>query len=309
METKELTDSPPVLIDIGASGGLLSIWKKIAKYSICIGFDADDRETDFDKNNTNSEYKKMYIFNKLVSDSTLEKNNFYLTKSPFCSSSLKPDNNNLSSYAFSNLFKVINTIEIQSLSLSDALQEVGIEYVDWFKTDSQGTDLKIFTNLDDKIIQNVIVADFEPGIIDAYIGEDKIYDIMKYMDNKGFWVSNCDIKGSPRIKFEHAKQKLKLNKLSLIECCQKISPGWVELSYFSSFNDSEINKRKILLGCAFSILKKQYGFALELSEIGINHFNEPIFYQINDFCLKKMKQGLIKRFPLLVVKRLYQKFF
>ena len=37
------------------------------------------------------------------------------------------------------------------------------------------------------------------GIIDEYDGEDKLYQLMGYMDKKPFWVTGMQIKGSHRI--------------------------------------------------------------------------------------------------------------
>ena len=44
MRSEYFRDQPPVLLDIGASGGIHSKWKYIAKYAYCLAFDADDRE-------------------------------------------------------------------------------------------------------------------------------------------------------------------------------------------------------------------------------------------------------------------------
>ena len=41
---EEIKQQPPILIDIGASGQINSIWKTLAPFSICLAFDADDRE-------------------------------------------------------------------------------------------------------------------------------------------------------------------------------------------------------------------------------------------------------------------------
>ena len=59
---EELKLNPPVLIDIGASGALHRCWKKIAKYSICIAFDADSREMKIIEN-AKSDFKKLYVYN------------------------------------------------------------------------------------------------------------------------------------------------------------------------------------------------------------------------------------------------------
>ncbi|HMH32288.1 MAG TPA: hypothetical protein VK543_04615, partial [Puia sp.] len=78
-------DQPPVLIDIGASGELNAKWKAIAKYAICIAFDADDREFQITEQ-VNKNYKKLISFNRIVTTEQFEQADFYLTASPFCSS-------------------------------------------------------------------------------------------------------------------------------------------------------------------------------------------------------------------------------
>lgn len=68
--------------------------------------------------------------------------------------------------------------------MKDVLKSINIDYIDWFKTDTQGTDLRIFASLGDELINKILVAEFEPGIIDAYKGEDKLYKIMEFFDKK-----------------------------------------------------------------------------------------------------------------------------
>ncbi len=81
--TEEVKNNPPVLIDIGASEKLNSIWAKIAPFSICIAFDADKREFDYIEKN-DSVFKKQYVFNKIVvASSDKPKKSFYLTHNPY----------------------------------------------------------------------------------------------------------------------------------------------------------------------------------------------------------------------------------
>jgi hypothetical protein len=63
--------------------------------------------------------------------------------------------------------------------VQQALIKININYIDWFKTDTQGTDLRLFKTLPSKIADHVLAAEFEPGILDAYIGEDKLYSVME----------------------------------------------------------------------------------------------------------------------------------
>lgn len=161
LNSTDLIASPPVLVDIGASGQLHKKWNLIAKHSICIAFDADEREFGFIEKEQ-STFKKLFVYNCIVSDEDRYDQPFYLTKSPFCSSILKPDLNNLANYSFANIFKTINTLKLKTISISTALNELNIKQVDWFKTDSQGLDLRLFKNLNKDISEKIIVAEFEP---------------------------------------------------------------------------------------------------------------------------------------------------
>ena len=80
---------PPVLIDVGASDEINNSWKKISKYSICLGFD-----TNIQNNKNDTEYKNFYLIKSLISDKN-KKKNFYFTFDKNCSSSLKPVNKNI----------------------------------------------------------------------------------------------------------------------------------------------------------------------------------------------------------------------
>ena len=93
-----LQNKPPVLIDVGASEKINQKWKRIAKYSICIAFDGDERDFEFTEK-SKSEFKKLYTFHSLVSDKTSSKTKFYLTKSPYCSSVLIPNTDELKNWS------------------------------------------------------------------------------------------------------------------------------------------------------------------------------------------------------------------
>ena len=90
MNHASLVNQPPVLVDIGASGFLHRKWRSIAKYSVCIAFDADTR--DFDASEIeNKNWRTLIKLNRLVAEIPRKAVNFYLTQSPHCSSTLSPD--------------------------------------------------------------------------------------------------------------------------------------------------------------------------------------------------------------------------
>lgn len=302
LKQKVFTSKPPVLVDVGASGYLHRIWKEIAKYSICIGFDANYRETEFVENE-NKTYKKLYVFHKIVAED-VGKKDFYLTKSPYCSSTLKPNHESLKYWAFADLFNVEKVVCFETVDIRGILKKLDIDYIDWFKTDSQGTDLRIFNSLEKTIIGKIIVADFEPGMMDAYFDEDKLHTLMKFMEDFPFWICDMVIEGTQRIKkdtFDKYFNKLQKKYFWLL---LKKSPFWSEISYF---NNLEIfDQRDLLLGCAFALIKKQYGFAIDLSLLGQKKFNNSIFKEIEDYAVGKIKNNSYKIF-IHGFKRILQK--
>tara|TARA_A100001388_G_scaffold277584_1_gene269678 strand:- start:16059 stop:17003 length:945 start_codon:yes stop_codon:yes gene_type:complete len=292
-----LLDKPPVLIDIGASGEIHEIWSKIAKYSICIAFDADT--TDFEPIvSEDRTWKKLYSLNRLILDQANINSEFYLTKSPYCSSALHPDNEALKPWAFSPLFEVEEAINLPSITLNDALSEVGINYIDWYKTDSQGTDLRIFDSLPDQIKDNIIAAEFEPGIIDAYQGEDKLNSLMIYMDKKPFWVTNMNIKGSQRINQDDLRSLNYIQK-RWITSFLRTSPGWCEISYLNEMKSDAMEIREYLLAWIFSSIYEENGYALSIAKQGYDIFSDDLFLELEKKSRQKFAHGyarLIKNF-------------
>lgn len=308
LNSPDLISSPPVLVDIGASGQLHKKWKLIAKHSICIAFDADERKFGFiEKEQSN--FKKLFVYNCIVSDEDKSDQIFYLTKSPYCSSILKPDLNSLSNYSYADIFQTVNISKLKTISISTAINELNIKQVDWFKSDSQGLDLRLFKNLNDGIRKKIIVAEFEPGLIDAYENEDKLFSLLAYLQDKNFWISDFIVKGVPRISsklFNSIYSNKRISKL--LSLSLKSAPGWVELTMINSFNDKvDFTKREYLLGCLFAMIEKQYGFAYELSLKGFEKYKDPIFKEISKKSLKMIRLQLYKlKFLPSVKKRLIE---
>lgn len=274
-----LQEKPPVLIDIGASENLNTKWKSFAKYSICMAFDADDRDFSI-TSKENAEFKKLYKINRIVTANDSNSEKFYLTKSPYCSSSLKPDLSSLSNYTFYDKFEVKSEKVLPTVRVKNIMKELNIEYVDWFKSDSQGTDLRLFLDLGENICKNVIVAELEPGIIDAYTNEDKLTDVLKKLSELNFWCSEFIVKGSIRMNY-NLLNYISNNELfkKLLQLSLKTSPGWAELMFFNSYKENA-SLRNYLLGWVFSITQKQYGFAFELADKARKNFNDPIIIEL-----------------------------
>lgn len=303
LSRKEFETDPPVLIDIGASDSLPIEWQRIAKYSICIAFDADERKMGYIESEK-SKFRKLYIYHSLVSDKIRRRNNFYLTNSPYCSSILEPNNESLKNWDFYNLFLVNKKVKLRSTTLPVVLKELHLNKIDWFKSDSQGIDLRLFRSLGKNIIIKVLVAEFEPGIIDVYKKEDKLHHILAYMDNFPFFV--CDMKtgGSLRINEKIVANVFSNFQRKILNYIANKSPGWVEISYVNTLENTKMfSKRDFLLSWVFSFIKNQLGFALEISIKGKQKFDDPIFTELEKYTLGKINNRSIL-LPLIFFKKI-----
>ncbi len=307
LSLKEFREASPVLVDIGASEAIHKLWKKISKYSTCIAFDADDREIGYIEK-ISSDFKKLYVFNCIVSDKDSPKISFFLTNSPYCSSTLEPNLNELENWAYSDKFNVTKNIEIKAKTLFSSLEELNINRIDWFKSDSQGIDLRLFNSLPLEINKKIIVAEFEPGFINSYKGEDKLSDLIKDFESKEFWLSNAKVKGSQRItknqldKYFNSEISKKLGQFS-----HKTSPGWAELIYLNNFNKNNFSIREYLLGWIFSTILNQHGFALLLTEKLSSEYQEnyaKLVDEMKSYSIKRIKKNILtlKFLPFVFIK-------
>lgn len=288
-----IQSNPPVLIDIGASGKLNSIWATIAPFSICIAFDADKREFDYIEKN-DSVFKKQYVFNKIVvASSDKPKQPFYLTQNPYCSSLLKPDAASLKNFHFANLFDIKETVEIDVIELKDVLAKLNISSIDWFKTDTQGTDLRLYKSLNESIQNKMLVLEFEPGFMDAYVGEDKIVDVMNYMEKKPFFLTNFTIKGALRMP-KDAFEKIYSSDLErkIASHTLKKAPGWSEMIYMNSLNDSQFTSREFMLSWLFATLQDHHDIAFVYAKTANEKFKTDIFKELQTFSEKKLKSKI-----------------
>jgi len=307
-ELPALKQEPPVLVDIGASGSIHREWKAFAKHAVCLAFDADDREFGYISDESKG-FRKLYIYNSLVSAKQGEQTDFYLTSSPYCSSTLEPDNKALEEWAFASKFQTAERVTVKNTTLPKVLADIKIDKIDWLKTDTQGIDLSIFRSLPEEIQRKALVVELEPGIIDSYKGEDKLYKVFEYFDALPFWLGAMTVKGSQRLRESdveglHLSERLK----KFIYYSHKTSPGWAELKYFNDFS-GEMSLRDHLLGWTFAVLERQYGYSLTIAHHGRERFTEPLFEDMIRYSERKLKSDLLKLKFLPAVKEKFSKLF
>ena len=298
------TNIHPILLDIGASGQPPDIWKSIARSSIYVGFDPDLRE--MYESNSDQFYKSFVINKAITEDSNKKEVLFYLTKSPYCSSTLKPDLQSLDNYLFADLFQVERETSVEATTLNLVLKSLSLDKINWFKTDSQGTDLRLFNSLDSQIRNSVLAVDVEPGLIDAYVGEDLFVDTHRNLVQQGFWLSNLNVCGTTRMKPSTLKQVEKLSqnihKHNIMQSA-KISPSWCEARYLRTIDclqATNSDREQYLLLWIFAVIDQQMGFSADIafeyeSKFGRDELSQMIVQESIAMIQKLSKHQTLKQ--------------
>ena len=282
---------PPVLVDVGASGEIHENWKEIAPYSICLAFGGDDRDLKLARIRGKG-YRELIVYHRILTSEPAAEAEFYLTKFPHCSSSLHPDYTSLSEFYFRDLFEVQKKVKLKAVTLQEVLQENNLKYVDWFKTDSQGTDLRLFCSMGATVISLVKIAEFEPGLIDAYQNEDKFLDLLCWMKNKTFYLDDLHIEQIYRVR-KDVLQKLQ-NGNPAATAVKKV-PGWVNALFINTGADyKKWSMRDCLFYLVCCILNKQYSAAYYFASAMQECFpEEKLFSEVAKSSSKKLKYSCL----------------
>lgn len=251
------------LIDVGASGSAPQIWKALAPYADYFGFDPDLREISL---NTQTPYRNYTVINKAITDSTDATHiNFFLTNSPYCSSTLEPNHAHLAHYAYADLFRVLGQEEVSSTTLNQVAAEQHLDRIHWLKLDTQGTDLRILNSLDSALSRTILAIDVEPGLQANYLNEDTFDEIQAVLLQRGYWLTDLRVLGAQRIQ-PKTYGLLPLNTAHDLQARLKSSPLWVEARYLRTIESLE--DEDSLTYCIlwiFSMLDGQRGFALDIA--------------------------------------------
>lgn len=287
----------PVLVDIGASGGPPDIWKPIAPHAIYLGFDPDRRATSFENQYG---FNRSIIHNRAVVDDPRQTEaTVHLTRSPFCSSLLPPDFDSLSNYIFAEWFDVVGQQTIPTQTLDAALNELGLDGVDWFKTDTQGMDLRVFANLSSERANGVMVIDIEPGLIDAYQNEDLFTSAHEFLVRNGFWLAQLDLGRTTRLRPSSLRApefaELELQQPRDFILALNTAPGWCEARYLRTIDHMTTrDRRDWTLLWVFAVLSGQFGFAIDVYVDYRRRFgNDGIVRRMAEF-LRALNRGFVQ---------------
>ena len=171
--------------EIGASGEQWSLYESLKPIADLLRFDPDLRDIREVKGNN---CRRVVTLNKAVVENEVEEVIFYLTKSPYCSSTLKPDRERLKNFSYANWFEIENEVKVPAITLNKALETADLSRLDWIKLDTQGTESRILNSIDRSTFDRLLVCDIEASLYPHYIGADTLPSMHELMLNNDFWI-------------------------------------------------------------------------------------------------------------------------
>lgn len=303
----ELQKSPPVLVDVGAAGGTHPAWRRIARYAIGVGFEPDAREAAA-LDDAQRQFKRWIFCPGLAvaeppagGQATL-----HLTRSPQCSSTLRPRAEVVGEWAFAEFFDVQETRALPAITLREALAAQGVDHVDWLKCDTQGLDLRLFLSLPPEWRARLLAVEFEPGLINAYAGEDQLADVLAAMKTEPFWLAELAVGCTPRGRPGLLAAQLGAGAVRWVRRLGPGAPAWANAKFLRDPAQAvdALDRRALLLGWVFATLAAQPAAALAVAEAGTQRLGGELFGEMARSSARQLRWAMVKNLPAAVWRRL-----
>lgn len=179
---KYYRESPLVLVDVGARGGLQKKWFGARRHLSVIGFEPDKKEYDnlVSTQDGTTKYCNAALYK--------EKRNItlYLTRNRGVSSIYKPNRKFLDDFPDAERHDVMETTEVSADALDNVLKEHGISDVDFIKLDTQGSELSILEGSAKTIESSIFGLEVEVEFAELYEGQPLFADIDRFVKQFGF---------------------------------------------------------------------------------------------------------------------------
>lgn len=276
----ELVAAPPVCVDVGAAGGVHPAWRRFARHAIGVGFEPDPREAAPLAGAATAQFRRWtYCPGLAVPTPAGSTAALHLTRSAQCSSTLPPSAGSLQEWLFADFFTVERTQMFAATTLHAALASHGVDRIDWLKCDTQGLDLKLFQSLPAAWRERLLAVEFEPGLIRAYEGEDRLADVLAAMDQEPFWLAALDVGRTVRGRPGLVRARLGAAADRWARRLAPSAPAWVNVRYLRdpARAPDSLDRRAHLLSWVFATVSDQPGQALTVATLAAERFGGGIF--------------------------------
>lgn len=178
-----LHESPLVLVDVGARGGLPKKWQPLRRSLIAVGFEPDAVE--YERLRAKAHSNDVYINKALYSSST--KVLLYCTRNPNCSSIYRPNTSLLEQLGRDHgQLEVEKVDEILASTLDEELGNEGIMLVDFIKVDTQGSELDVLQGAEKTLSNGPFGLEVEVEFAPLYSGQPLFPDLYRFVTERDF---------------------------------------------------------------------------------------------------------------------------
>lgn len=182
--------SPPSVsvIDIGARGGAADEWAKIGGCVDLLGCEPDEEECQHLNYSTTTSVSSETYYPYAVGSAD-ESRPFYETRSPTCSSLLKPNTDEWKRYGEpgskrNKRAEIVDVDTIETVSL-ETLCEIENIAPDFLKLDTQGSELEILSGYNDGL-SSLIGIEIEVEFVELYENQPLFSDVDAFLREQGF---------------------------------------------------------------------------------------------------------------------------
>lgn len=174
-----LNDTPLTLVDVGALDGIKAPWCTIErKYLRTVAFEPQE-----DTGATAADDFGVGLVALYDRQGTAT---MYITKEPDASSLLEPNQTILNRYGIAKNYEVVNTLTVSVDTLDNQTVEQGLNFIDFIKLDTQGSELHILNESKKTLTRSVFGVEVEVNFIERYKGQHSFREVDQFLTGHGF---------------------------------------------------------------------------------------------------------------------------
>lgn len=235
------------IVDVGASGADYAPFQRLKGSANFVLIDPDSRE--FTTDPAEAPSGEIRVNKAIVESDTDSEVTVYLTKNPYCSSTLKPDFSRLNSFTYPAWFEVIGDKTVPATSLNRLCDEWDITSIDWIKLDTQGTEFRILRSLRPELLKSLLCCDIEISFYAHYLDADTFPEVHAFMIENGFWITEMECQSRVRMRksdLDSLLDRFSALKRRLVRTSLNTCPTSPEVRYMRSLFEDDRDIRSYL---------------------------------------------------------------
>ncbi|MEH1999180.1 MAG: FkbM family methyltransferase [Nostoc sp.] len=187
---REYVNTSIVMYDVGARYGIHYLYTELVKHPnfSVIGFEPDEEEASKLNENNMSGIRQTFPLALAESEGV---RTIYITKHPGCCSLYLPNTKFLSNYLISDLFEIVDTISVKTISLDQFIAKFEVSKPHYLKLDIQGAEYEVLNGGQSALKNNVIGIFLETYLQEIYIDSPLFFDIHNLLTSLGFKLISC----------------------------------------------------------------------------------------------------------------------